>query len=356
VLGRGNPSVASTGTLEHPNRIWFSPLPGDLPVSGYADLDWKVEDVYIDTTYSVTGLAAIQGILLIFSERNCERILNGVPPGTANAENVDMILQPVGGVGCLDARSIVVTDNQVLFASEEGAFLTNGVGFDNLMEKSDKTGILSYWRSKFISGQTRTVVGGMIMRDYYLLSTRFPNETDEAREDFICYLPTKTWWRTTNTYSNMMAIGATEAETIETYSALAHENLVARMTPILRPTWANRQDGNGVSVLPVLETRSFGSGPGLKAYGFGRVSYDLRTQSTASLKVEQSTGLRAENYQPVPESPLPATTHEERARLSLFRDSQSMNLRFTQQGESSETELYLVEVEHRAYGLPADGE
>lgn len=410
LLARGDTATGSDySDAPHKDRIWFSDLANPFTT-------WDTTNAYVDTSYEITGMAAIESKLLVFSPRFTERIIGGQPPGYGN-ENENMELQPVGGVGCLDARSICVFENQVIFGSQDGVFITNGVGFDNLMEKSDRSGILSFWRSLFMEHEVRSVVGGMLMRNYYMLSSRIVTETDERRTDFICYLPTRTWWRTTNTWSNMMSSGATEQETFETYSALAHDNYVVRLAPILSPTWANRKDGNDVPVEPMLETRMFGQGPGLKAYGFGRITRDLQVSASVQaqhwqashayvvgdlvfeqgavfhvtgagtsatiepawytapdvgdtvadgvviwtnegprMQVSQATGIEAESYEQTVEGDLPPTDKADRTRLTLFRDSQSLSLRVTQKGPSEQTEVFLVEVESRPYELAADGD
>jgi len=347
VLARGSEvPVAPGGDPNQKNRMWFSAI-GDPET-------WDIPTAYIEATYEITGLAAIQSNLLVFSPRFCERLIGGVPPGT---EGEDMELQPVGAVGCLDARSIAVIDNQVIFASEEGVYLTNGVGFDNLMENEDRSGILSFWRSLFAEHEVRGICGGMLNRNYYFVST---HSTDGSDYDFVCYLPTKCWWRTKNTSANMFAPGATEQETTELYVAMRTHPYVTKFSPLLK---SGRNDGNGVPVEPNLETRMFGSGPGLKAYGFGRLTYNLHSIGTnPTLEVSQAIGLNGNNFLPVHESPLPKTNpfagspRTDRARFRLFKDSQGLYLRFDQHGASDETELFLVEVEHRPYNVASDGE
>jgi hypothetical protein len=359
VLAHGQQEDYVSGVVANPNRVWFSPLP-DVEASWALDSGLDSPAGYLDTTYSISGLAVCQGILLVFSQNFCERIIGGVPPGTsAGAADLNrsgnMELQPVGGVGVWDARSIVALDSQVLFATESGAFTTNGVGFQNLMEKSDSSGILSYWRSLFLEHQLRTVVGGMYGRNYYFLST--VSDVGVA-ENFLCYLPTKTWWRTKNTTAGMFANGYTEQNTEELYAAMTYWPYVSKFSPVFRPAASNSADGNAVAVEPSLETRMFGSGPGLKAFGFGRVTYDMRDPGAhlPTLAVSQAVGIEADSFSSVVESPLPATTQAERKRFRLFKDSQGLHLRFAQTGQSAQTELLLAEVEHRSYGLPADGE
>lgn len=406
VLGRGALSAGfSYSDAPYKNRLWFSELPD-------VEATWDTANKYFDTTYEITGLASIQGVLLVFSPHFTERLIGGVPPGE---EGENMELQPVGGVGCLDARSIVTLDNQIIFASEEGVFTTNGVGFANLMENPEGTGILSLWRGLFADHEVRSISSGMLNRDYLFVST---HSTDGSNYDFVCYLPTRSWWRTTNTSTVMFASGATEQETTELYAAMRDTPYVARFGPLLKPTWGTRADGNGAAVSPSLHTRMFGTGPGLKAFGFGRLTWDMdipdsvrnarRAPSTAytvgamvfeqnrifavttagtsnvgvvnwlaaaqvgqtlvdgtvtwtnmgpQLEVAQAVGIEADSFSPVFESPLHATQQTaDRTRFRLFKDTQALYLRLTQSGGSDQTELFLVEVEHRPYGLPADGE
>jgi len=402
VLARGQDSTPTAGDPNQKNRIWFSNYPDD-------ESTWDTTNKWIEATYEVTGLAAIQGMLLVFSTRFMERIINGVPPGE---EGENMELQPVGGVGCIDARSIMVIDNQVIFGSEEGIFLTNGVGFDNLMVGSGSTGILSLWRSLFVEGEVRGVRCGLLDRDYLFVSS---SSTDGSKQDFLCYLPSRSWWQLSNCNANMFAPGATEQETSELYAAMSVSNYVAKFSPLLTPGWSNRNDGNGVAVEPELRTRAYGPGPGIKAYGFGRLSYVLDidgavgasqwqsahayalgalvfeggriwrvstagtsgavepswvgatvndgtviwTNDGPELLITQTPGIRASLEQQLVDVPLLSTYPEQaskRARVRLFKDTQALHLRIYQSGASLATELYMLEVEYRDYPLAADGQ
>src|SRR5262245_51251068 len=105
ILGRG--PVDFSNNLN--NRIWFGLTAFDILSTGSGGngfTNWDTNVAYWDVTNEVTGLASVQGVLLIFSPNNTERIIGYESPGTKHT-SADMELQPFTNVGCLDARSIV---------------------------------------------------------------------------------------------------------------------------------------------------------------------------------------------------------------------------------------------------------
>ena len=254
VLGRGT----SPNNLQ---RIHFSELPD-------VEAPWDPLK-YIDTSYDITGLSTIGGVLLIFSAQHVERILGGVPPAE---EGSDMQLQPVAGVGCLDARSIVTWDNNVIFAGEEGVWTTNGSGVDSLIEKPDETGIQSYWSHMFPRGQKRQIVAGLFNRDFYLV--HIVSDVGDPVATFMCHLPQRSWTMLTNIKSTSMTQARTSLGVLELYSASSADPYVDRYSEILTP-YAGK-DGDGTIITPSLLTRRLdGDSPSLKAYGFGRITYTI---------------------------------------------------------------------------------
>jgi hypothetical protein len=83
------------------NRLYFSPTPDPTTT-------WDTTNSWIDFDYPITGLAATNNMLLVFSQGHTERLIGSTPPPGS-----DMDRSPIGTVGCTDARSIVVQENNV---------------------------------------------------------------------------------------------------------------------------------------------------------------------------------------------------------------------------------------------------
>ena len=98
-----------------------------------------------------------------------------------------------------------------------------------------------------------------------------------------------------------------------------------------------------------------GVGVGLAAYGHGHLHYRcVNGGPSPTMKVEIGTGLGADVFATVPESPLPAEPQDGRQRFNLSVDSQGVTVRLTQNNASSLTEIYGVELEQRSYNLSSE--
>jgi hypothetical protein len=342
VLGRGDGQTATTPR----NRLWFSPAPN-------VEATWDTTNAYWDTTYEITGLATVQGVLVIFSPTHMERMLGDTPPGGVDEASTNMRLQPAAGAGCLDARSIVDYAGEVLFAGEEGAWSTNGAGARSLIRRDDQSGIQAYWRSLFPSNEVRQIIGGLMRKDFYILCIL--DAANAQVDTLMCHMPTQAWTRLTNCASRMFAQGRTEDESMELYSAAAGEGYVHRMHSMLTPSAAFKNDGNGTAVAPTFTFRTAEGGPGLKAWGHGRLSYDMRDAASdnPTLAVGVASGIDPTSFTTT--ATLPETIVEGRKRFNVNRDAQAVTVKLAQTGASAKTELYALEVEARPYDEPSEG-
>lgn len=356
--------VCLANTFAYPQRVYFSPpRPPDIfDVEGA----WDKTNAYIDTNHTITGIVPCQGVLLVFSDGHTERIVGDVIPGQVGA---NMSLQPVGEVGCADARSIAPWRGNVVFAGQGGIWVSNGVGFDSLIEKDDGSGIASYWREIFDDAKTNgsgyeIIAGGIVNRDYYMISLSY-NET--VVDTLLCYLPRKAWTRLSNIGVSSFAssfVGANElfGGTIQFHPG----NRLIRVSSIFKPTAMNSADHDGVNVAPDVQFRMIGEGIGVKAYGHGHLTYDLNASQvvggspyltlTAAYGIEANTGwLAVQEGSPMNPTPQQVSGHGTvRKRFMLNRDAQTMNLRIQQTNGSAQTEIYAVEQEVRAFNATAD--
>ena len=324
----------------NPNRLYFSPTP-DI------ESTWDTTNSWIDCDNAITGLAATANMLLVFSQGAVERIIGSTPPPGS-----DMQRDPIAGsVGCTDARSIVVQENNVLFANPRGVYLTNGAGFASL---TDEGLIATYWQSLFTSYDPSTwIISAGVYRTFYFISV--VDNNGNLVTSLMCNVPRRAWWRLTNIAPTMysQAIGAQE----ELYYADRSTNRVVKLSGIFSPSSSNQTDANGTAVTPLMEFQMIGGGPGLKAFGNGRLFYDMRDGGSApTMSVQVAPGLEATTYAAVPESPLAATTDATRKRFKINKDATGVSVKLQQTNASSKTEIYDIEIESRVYPQTRDGQ
>src|SRR5581483_4603231 len=326
------------------NRLWFSPV---TTTSG-ADIDqtWNTSS-WLDVDYPVVGLAPLQNSLLVFSTHQTERLTGTTPPPGTDFDHA-----PVGKIGCVDARSITIWQNYAIFANTHSIYLTNGVGFRDLLAEA---GLTSYWQgilagytggggggSPIVGPSTWTIASGLLW-NRFLLVTVLNGSTHV--DTLCCDLPRNAWWR----FSNMRAVMYATATDVrdELYYADRSTGRVVALSGCWSPASSNKTDADGTAVAPLLETRVIAPSAGIKTYGIGRVSYDLRgaAADNPTLAVSFARGLEATTFQAAAESPLSETTDETRRKFTIGGQSQGVTVRLAQTGPSAKTELYSLEAE-----------
>lgn len=332
---------------DEPNRVWFSdPLD--------AENTWDTTDGYIDVDEPVTGLASIQGVLIVFSRGHNQRILGDVPPGygTVSSE-VNMSLQPASTCGCIDARSIVRDDEWIYVANEQGVFRVNGAGQQSMTTKDDASGIAAFWAETIyrFSPALGAVVASGVYLDHLVVSVKRPSneelEIEGARTQIACFLPTGAWTRLSGGVGGTM-YATRFAPFYEMYyginTELASDSNRARFISSIFS--ASATDPDGTDIEPLFESRTLGleAGVGMKHYDLAHLTYRLDTDDDATLAVSRAAGLEADgSFDAVDESPLLGSAEIKRSRFTLARQNQGIAVRVQQAGASSATELYLLE-------------
>lgn len=326
-------------TDDNKDRLFFGPVPNIRDT-------WDTDNSWIDTDFEVTGLAALQNALVIFSLGKTQRITGSTPP-----PGTDMDRAPVGDVGCSDARSIIVYEGNAIFCNQRAVWSTNGSSFQNLTKIA---GNETYWQSilEDYDAATWTISSGVY--GTYLVVVVMNGQL--FVDCLVFSLARPAWWRFANIEALMFAssLGAQD----ELYYADRNVARVTKMRGTFLPSAANKNDANGDPVQPVLETRLIGGGPTLKHFGHARISMDMRDAATddPTMAVTVAPGLEATTFSNVPESPLPETTDNTRKRFAVNKVSQGVTLRLAQTGASSKTEIYAIEVEARGLNPSAGGQ
>lgn len=315
----------------NPNRVWGSLL-GDAQI-------WDTAAGWIDFEDPVTCLAALPNAILVGSNKQVWRLVGTAPPPGS-----DMEQQPVSLLhGIPDARGVTVWQGQAIYCNPQGAFMTPGSGLTNLTRKG---GYESYWQSLF-SGydpSTWTLSCGVYRGHLHVCIL----DNNGALVDFLmCDLERFSWTR----HSNIRAVAF--AHPIATFDDLWYaDRNAARVTSVgtvWYPTSATKNDADGDAVAPVIQLRPFFPSPGVTHYWDGWVSYDMRDAASdnPTLAVAVATGLEAESFAAVSESPLAETTIETRRTITIAKESQALSVKLTQSGASSQTEIYGVQVRGR---------
>lgn len=324
------------------NRVYFSPVPN-------IEDAWDSTNAYLDADYEVRGLAAINSGLLAFSQGHTEIFTGTTPPPVT-----DMSRRTVAAIGLDDARSIAKSDNNVIFANTHGVFVTNGGAFDSLTKKADGSGIASAWQAQFDGYDPTTwTITGEVFRDFYWVSIL--DNQGGLVNNWKCHLPSQAWTRIDN-WTPMMFTTSVGIEE-EMFFASRSETGIHQVAGVFTPDASNKADADGTNVEPQLQYRMTGDGPALKAYGFGRLTYDMRDAAAdnPSVTISIGTGIEASSFSTVPEVPLKPTSDAARKRFTIAKDAQAVNIELTQNGPSAKTELYALEAEVRPYPFSHDG-
>lgn len=276
-------------TTANPNRLYFSAVSDPET--------WDTTNAWIDVGEPITGLASVQGVLLIFSRGATWRVLGSLPPGSVDSNGAqidDMELQPVSGaVGCMDARSIVYMSGLVYWAHESGIHFSNGGAPTSITDRTDGTGIGTLWASA-VSGwspELASVVCSGVWLNKWLFITVRHAATDAqsgARYQFLWYQPTDTWTRLADGVTADM-YATRFAPTQEIYAACGDTGdpvRLLKLSGLFSPSSSNEADANAENVLPTLTMRPLGLelGIGEKHFTTGHVTYRLGESATLTVQ------------------------------------------------------------------------
>lgn len=339
--------VLANDNATHQNRLWFSPVPDP-------EAAWDIANAYIDTNGPITGLASIQGVLIVFHQGSCERIIGAIPPGTPG-EN--MSLQPLSGqAGCTDPGSIRSIGGNIYFADNSGVWVTNGASVTSITSRADATGVSSLWRTSVQMapslGANQGVRAGTFGNDYYLIGILEQSGASPwtTRLQLVYHVATGIWSRL---QIEPLSTFAASSSTLETYAGQTNGSHVLRLSDLFAEAPANAADADGTTVAPTITSRVMGSGPFEKAFGDGHLTYDMRTSSGATLALTYSRDIEQQTFQS--SFTFAGVAAPTRQRFPVSGDGHGFSWTIAQTGASSKTELYAVELEHRNYEEQADG-
>lgn len=310
-------------------RLLFGP--GGVPTG-----TWDTANSYIDASFPLRGVAAMKNVIVMFGNGHAERIRGTTPP-----PNTDMVREPLFDIGIVDARTIVAFGDNIIWANEQGIWMTDGAVPENLAQSS---GFVSYWTDLLDSydEDTWTLAAGLD-RGLYVISIM----NGSSFVDAIALDPNaRTWFRISNLPARMFARAAGASE--ELYFALRDEPRIGTLSGIFNPSADNQNDADGTPVLPALESPFFKDEPTMKRWHNAYLDYGLVAPSTdAALQLSYITSPDATSY-----TDLASTFGEQasvdRQRLPLRVRGRGMAFKLTQTAASADTRIHELEAEVHA--------
>jgi hypothetical protein len=337
--------LAASSTYE--DHIWFSPPNGGgLEVeSGWTTANGSS---FIVADHGITGLAALQNVMIVFGRTSLERLTGNVPYGPG--ANLDH--KTFASVGTTDARSIVKWNDQAIFANAAGVYSTTGLGVDDLTADGS---FKRQWQS-LTAGYSEhgwTLSAGMI-RNYYIIAIADDSTTNIAT--CVCDVPRRVWWQITGWNPIWFGSGSVASEDL--YSAQYGTARVYSLASLFAPTAATKNDAGSASNLqPTLTTRTLTMGdPGLKVWLDGQLMYMLvdAASDAPTLTLQVDTGISPGTPATVAEDGTFAVTGTtmQRPNFRLAELAEAVQFTLTQTGPSARTELYGIQA--RALPLNPD--
>ena len=342
--------LVTAGDPAEPQRVYFSPLETDGGPLG----TWDATSI-VDSSLAVTAIWPMAGQIMVFHDSSIEKIRGGIPPDVDITIDPDMYLDPLTEqMGCSDPASVVGWQENVIWAAARGVYLSDGATIRSL---TDQGGISDVWRNLYNRKRVGTHVTSVVFLNYLFVSVL--TDWDDSRPHdlrpftLICDLGDRSWYRFANVAFTGAFPSASDGEEAwwspDPYGHdAAYHNRIAELAPMLFTerdpvdlldvgghafTPVNAVDGNGVPVLPQLETGWLRLGDeGLKRLRHVLVSHTTAqaTQSNADL-LEVSYKLRPWPYAPYTMlGSLPGEDDYKRHRLRLGRNGYGVAVKVQQ--------------------------
>lgn len=332
-------ALLANATPNHVNRIWFSAA-GD-PTT------WDLNFGWWDTTESISAIGTTVNSILLFHPDYTERLRGTTPPPGS-----DMTLEPFFNDGCIDPFSVAYWQQNVVFASSRGIYLTDGNTITDLTADAQ---MKSYWTS-LVSGYTSSWrVAGGIYRGHYIVSVN----NGSTLVDCLCVnLNTHVIWRFSNLHGS--SFGNLTFGQEKLYMGQWNAGRVAELSSLWTPGASVKQDGDGTNPTPIIETGSFRGwdrlhrrwiqSMGLQKWRFAYVDYDLRDSASDNPTMTLSYAKTPTGaYTTVAGGNLPKSTDYIRKRRSFNTTiggairSNMLNLKLAVNGPYASAKVYSIE-------------
>lgn len=322
------------------DRIFFS-------TAGNPEDTWDTASKYLDASFPITGLAALQNSVFVFGLSRTMRVRGSIPPPDSDF----IVDDPIFDVGCTDNRSISLYRDKVVWGNAQGLYISDGTAMEDLTRLC---GMKAWWQDVmagtegFSSGTAYSVTGFSIATGVYgdWLVYSIMNGSTEV-DSGIIDLTRYTWHRLSNIDGNFFIPRPYPQETYFTRRGAAHPSMyLAGVSGFFYPTSSNKADADGTNVLPIYET-AFGLGDAhLKTIRRVFLTHDTRdagsddpTQTISYIDSPEETSYTAL-------SPTIAETSEvTRVHRSINKSVRGIAFKVAQTNPSSDTRHYGLEVE-----------
>lgn len=317
-------------------------IAGQFALNFSAPLDSETWDVdsFIEPTHRIVGLAALSNMIAIFSTGHVERLRGTTPPSSTT--DGDMTLEPLASEGCIDARSIIVYREQMIWANLNGVHISDGAAITNLV---DVGGIRTFWDSLMRSYVAGWVFAGGVFKGRYILS--ITDDSGSFIAAFMCNLATKTWTFLNNVSARMFS--ESQGATAELLMAISTHNYVGQFSSCFDPE-AHDSDGDGTPVEPSIEYPFFRLNTGSSRWRDLFLGVDLENVGAeiGELELWYTTTPDGDTYTQLLDDAgnpvtISGTSGYQRIKIPFNLAANGVGLKVVQSGASTKTALFDLE-------------
>lgn len=316
------------------DRIFFS-------TAGNPEDTWDTTNKYLDASFPITGMAALQNAVFVFGAARTMRVRGSIPPPDSDF----IVDDPIFDVGCTDNRSISLYRDKVIWGNGQGLYISDGTALEDLTRVC---GMKTWWQDVmagaegFTSGsaysQTAWSIATGVYGDWLVYSImNGSTEVDSGIIDLTRY----TWFRVSNIDAQFFFPRPYPQELYFPRRGAAHPSMrVGGIAQLFYPASANKADADGTNVLPLYET-PFGLGDGkLKTIRRVYLTHDTRdagsdnpTQALSYITSPESTSYTTLGS-------VAETTEITRKHLALNKAVRGIAFKVAQANASSDTRHY----------------
>jgi hypothetical protein len=325
--------------------------PNRLAFSNAADpTTWDLTLQVWDSSFPLVGIGILRAGIVCFHSDSVEIIRGSIPPPGG-----DFSMVPLVTWGCLDARSIVNWNDQVIWASAEGVFQTDGASVSDL---TDTGGMVKYWRDTFLANYTSSykIVSG-VYRNHLFISLL--DGSNVFQDCLVCDLRRRVWYR----FSNFPMRGAVQVHSAPEELYVSMGARVAKVSSCWNPTSSVKADADGTNVLPYFESglhrgfmrlhRRWIQSEAIQNWKAMYATFDMRDSGSdlPTLRLSLANTPEAGSYTQYTggagqQPDLPATTVWGRKRVFLGYAQNGLSYKLEQVNPSASTKIYSVEAEY----------
>ena len=322
------------------DRIFFS-------TAGNPEATWDTTNKYLDASFPITGLAALQNAVFVFGLARTMRVRGSIPPPDSDF----IVDDPIFDVGCTDNRSISLYRDKVIWGNSQGLYISDGTALEDLTRLC---GMKSWWQDimngddGFSTGTAYSVTGWSIATGVYgdwLVYSVLNGSTlvDSGMIDLTKYA----WLRMSNIKTKRFIPRPYPQQLFFPRRDAAHPSMrVGGVSQFFYPATANSADADGTAVLPLYET-SFGLGDAhLKTIRRVFLTHDTRDPGSANptQTISYIDSPEETSYTTI-DTVAPETTEVTRVHRALNRPARGAAFKVAQTGASSDTRHYGLEAE-----------